>query len=131
MFDKQGQLYFPAGTPFIPNPDHPYWVPEFTGDTIAVNGHVWPYLDVEAKRYRFLFVNGSNARTYEMFLTNQVTKAEGTGDLADRNRRRLPGLPGQDRPERTGQPAAEAPASCPASAPTSSSISPVWRPGPT
>ncbi len=77
MFDEQGQLYFPAGTPFIPNPDHPYWVPEFTGDTVAVNGHVWPYLNVEAKRYRFLFVNGSNARTYELFLTNQVTNADG------------------------------------------------------
>jgi spore coat protein A, manganese oxidase len=73
MFDKQGQLYFPAGTPFIPNPDHPYWIPEFTGDTVAVNGHVWPYLNVEPKRYRFLFVNGSNARTYEIFLTDQVT----------------------------------------------------------
>jgi spore coat protein A len=76
-FDTQGQLYFPAGTPFVPNPDHPYWVPEFTGDTIAVNGHVWPYLNVEPKRYRFLIVNGSNARTYEMFLTDPVTKANG------------------------------------------------------
>jgi len=77
MFDRQGELYFPAGTPYIPNPDHPFWVPEFTGDTVAVNGHVWPYLNVEPKRYRFLFVNGSNARTYEMFLTDQVTKADG------------------------------------------------------
>lgn len=77
MFDKDGQLYFPAGTPYVPNPDHPYWVPEFTGDTIAVNGHVWPYLDVEPRRYRFLFINGSNARTYEMFLTSQTTKAKG------------------------------------------------------
>jgi FtsP/CotA-like multicopper oxidase with cupredoxin domain len=77
MFDEQGQLYFPAGTPFNPNPDHPFWVPEFTGDTVAVNGHVWPYLNVEARRYRFLIVNGSNARTYELFLTNPVTKANG------------------------------------------------------
>ena len=77
IFDKQGQLYFPAGIPFNPNPDHPYWVPEFTGDTIAVNGHVWPYQNVEPKRYRFLIINGSNARTYEMFLTNQDTKAKG------------------------------------------------------
>ncbi len=77
MFDKQGQLYFPAGTPDIPNPDHPYWVPEFTGDTVAVNGHVWPYLNVEPKRYRLLFINGSNARTYEMFLSSQATKARG------------------------------------------------------
>jgi spore coat protein A len=77
MFDKNGQLYFPAGSPFTPNPDHPFWVPEFTGDTVAVNGHVWPYLDVEARRYRFLVVNGSNARTYELFLGNAVSKALG------------------------------------------------------
>ncbi|MBI3449606.1 MAG: multicopper oxidase domain-containing protein [Acidobacteria bacterium] len=77
MFDKNGQLYFPSGVPFTPNADHPFWVPEFTGDTMMVNGHAWPYLDVEAKRYRFLFINGSNARTYDMFLTNPATKADG------------------------------------------------------
>ena len=63
MFDTNGQLFFPAvGV----NPEHPYWVPEFLGDTIAVNGKVWPYLDVEPRRYRFLFLNGSNARSYSM-----------------------------------------------------------------
>jgi FtsP/CotA-like multicopper oxidase with cupredoxin domain len=77
MFDTTGQLYFPSGVPFTPNPDHPYWVPEFVGDTIVVNGKAWPYLSVEPRRYRFLFVNGSNARTYEMFLVNPVTKAMG------------------------------------------------------
>ena len=76
-FDTTGQLYFHAGVPFTPNPDHPYWVPEFTGDTIAVNGKVWPFFNVEPKRYRFLFLNGSNARTYELFLTNPVTKLNG------------------------------------------------------
>jgi spore coat protein A len=77
MFDKNGQLYFPAGIPFNPNPDHPFWVPEFLGDTIAVNGHVWPYLEVQPKRYRFLIINGSNARTYELFLTDQFSKTKG------------------------------------------------------
>ena len=77
MFDTNGQLYFPAGLPFISNPEHPFWVPEFTGDTILVNGKTWPYLQVEPKRYRFYFVNGSNARTYEIFLVNRVTKAMG------------------------------------------------------
>lgn len=76
-FDKNGQLFFHAGLPYISNPDHPYWVPEFLGDTIAVNGKVWPYFEVAPKRYRFVFVNGSNARTYEMFLANQVTKVKG------------------------------------------------------
>jgi len=77
MFDKDGQLYFPAGGDEIPNPDHPFWIPEFEGDTIAVNGHTWPYLNVEPKRYRFLIINGSNARTYELFLTSATTKAKG------------------------------------------------------
>jgi spore coat protein A, manganese oxidase len=73
-FDVNGELYFPnEGI----NPEHPYWVPEFLGDTICVNGRVWPYLNVEARRYRFLIINGSNARPYEMFLTDPKTKAMG------------------------------------------------------
>lgn len=76
MFDTNFQLFFPAdsaglapGTmPWSLNPEHPYWVPEFIGDTIAVNGKVWPFLDVQEKRYRFLFLNGSNARTYNLRL---------------------------------------------------------------
>jgi spore coat protein A, manganese oxidase len=74
MFDTNGQLFFP--TVGI-NPEHPFWVPEFEGDTIVVNGKVWPFLNVAPKRYRFLFINGSNARAYEMFLTNPVTKVNG------------------------------------------------------
>lgn len=63
QFDTDGQLYFPnEGI----NPEHMYWIPEFFGDTVAVNGKVWPYLDVKAQRYRFLLINGSNARTYEL-----------------------------------------------------------------
>jgi spore coat protein A len=74
MFDTAGQLYFPnVGI----NPEHPFWIPEFVGDTILVNGKVWPFLNVEPRRYRFLAINGSNARTYELFFTNPVTKADG------------------------------------------------------
>ena len=36
------------------NPNiHPYWLPEFFGDTIMVNGKVWPNLDVTRGWYRF------------------------------------------------------------------------------
>lgn len=70
MFDTTGQLFFPSdtagGLQYALNPEHPYWVPEFVGDTIVVNGKAWPFLNVEAKRYRFLLLNGSNARTYEL-----------------------------------------------------------------
>ena len=79
MFDVDGQLYFPnLGI----NPEHPYWIPEFVGDTIVVNGKVWPTFGTAAvpkpaKRYRFLFLNGSNARVYEFFFVNPVNKAMG------------------------------------------------------
>lgn len=81
MFDTQGQLFFTAGTAggvlWALNPEHPYWNPEFVGDVIVVNGKSWPYKTVEAKRYTFLFLNGSNARTYEMALTDPVSKNPG------------------------------------------------------
>jgi spore coat protein A len=69
-FDTTGQLYFHDVSD---NPDvHPFWVPEFVGDVIVVNGKSWPNLNVEAKRYRFLIIEGSNARPYELFLVNQT-----------------------------------------------------------
>jgi len=78
MFDTNGQLFFPAdsagGILWALNPEHPYWVPEFVGDTIVVNGKAWPFMNVERKRYTFMFINGSNARGYELFLTDPVSK---------------------------------------------------------
>ena len=64
MFDTNGQLYFPnVGI----NPTvHPFWLPEFVGDTIVVNGKVWPFLEVGPNKYRFLVLNGSNARAYTL-----------------------------------------------------------------
>jgi FtsP/CotA-like multicopper oxidase with cupredoxin domain len=66
QFDQNGQLYFPnVGV----NPEtHPFWAPEFFGDTIVVNGKTWPFLNVEPRRYRFRIVNGSNARFFHMQL---------------------------------------------------------------
>jgi spore coat protein A len=49
---------------------HPFWIPEFIGDTILVNGKTWPYLNVEPRKYRFRLVNGSNARFYDLKLSN-------------------------------------------------------------
>ena len=42
MFDANGELYFPnvGLNPAI----HPFWMPEFIGDTIVVNGKVWPFM---------------------------------------------------------------------------------------
>lgn len=77
MFDTAGQLFFPADTAggmlWSLNPEHPYWVPEFIGDVICVNGKSWPFLGVDQKRYTFLIINGSNARTYEMYLIDPIS----------------------------------------------------------
>jgi spore coat protein A len=52
-------------------------VPEFVGDTIVVNGKVWPYLNVDQKRYRFFLINGSNSRPYDMFLQDLTSSVKG------------------------------------------------------
>lgn len=49
------------------------WEEDFFGDTVLVNGKVWPYLQVERGKYRFRVLNGSNSRTYELSLSNGAT----------------------------------------------------------
>ena len=100
MFDTDGQLVFPAGVPFIPNPEHPYWVPEFIGDTILVDGKVWPFLEVEPKRYRFVILNGSNARGYKMFLEHRHGHRRGPAIWQIGTDGGYLDVPGEDRPER-------------------------------
>lgn len=69
-FNTDGSFDFPS---MGVNPDvHPYWVPEFFGDTIMVNGKVWPNLDVDRTQYRFRVLNGSNARFYELEFSNKM-----------------------------------------------------------
>jgi FtsP/CotA-like multicopper oxidase with cupredoxin domain len=71
MFDQNGALYFPN---LPPNQMvHPFWTPEFVGDIITVNGKTWPYLSVAPRKYRFRILNGSNARTFELWLQNLAT----------------------------------------------------------
>jgi spore coat protein A, manganese oxidase len=68
MFLTDGSLLF---NNVGDNPEiHPYWVPEFFGDTIMVNGKVWPNLNVERRQYRFRLLNGSNARIYELKMSD-------------------------------------------------------------
>ncbi len=71
-FNADGSLFYPA-QPDPPVPDvNPSVVPEFFGNTILVNGKVWPFLRVEPRKYRFRFLNGSQARFYNLKLeTNQ------------------------------------------------------------
>jgi spore coat protein A, manganese oxidase len=82
-FNRDGSLFFPDNRayfeglskdqlqiPFIPQDAcggpsdiSPIWNPEFFGTTMVVNGQTWPFLKVQARRYRFRILNGCNART--------------------------------------------------------------------
>jgi FtsP/CotA-like multicopper oxidase with cupredoxin domain len=42
----------------------------FIGDRFLVNGVIQPYLPVANRKYRFRWLNGSNARQYEFFLSS-------------------------------------------------------------
>ena len=44
---------------------------------ITVNGKTWPYLSVAPRKYRFRLLNGSNARFYELFLTDLAAGTPG------------------------------------------------------
>jgi bilirubin oxidase len=81
-FHADGSLFYPDNRaffegllpaqlqiPFAPDPAFggpsdvaPIWNPEFFGNTIVVNGRTWPYLEVEARRYRLRLLNGSSSR---------------------------------------------------------------------
>jgi spore coat protein A len=64
QFTATGQMFYPL-TSGVPAPyPHPIWVPEFFGDTPVVNAIAYPFLDVEPRRYRLRFYNGSQARFY-------------------------------------------------------------------
>ena len=42
----------------------------FLGDKFCVNGKIQPYLEVKRRKYRFRFLNGSNARIYRLFIND-------------------------------------------------------------
>ncbi len=77
-FDEDGTLSYPVvdltgeTDPRVPR----IWIPEFFGDTVLVNGKVWPFLDVEPRKYRFRLLNGSNARWYHLSLNE--ARSDGT-----------------------------------------------------
>ena len=60
-FNPDGSLLYPAE-----------WMEHFMGNTILVNGRVWPYLEVDRGKYRFRVLNGSNARFYRLALSDDA-----------------------------------------------------------
>lgn len=60
----QDRQFSSDGTFFYPTSDIAgvTWIGEYFGDTMLVNGKVWPYLDVQPRLYRLRILNGCNAR---------------------------------------------------------------------
>lgn len=73
-FKKDGSLFYPSQPDNPPEGlPNPSIRPFFIGDTILVNGKVWPFLEVEPRKYRFRILNASNTRGYQMELDSGQT----------------------------------------------------------
>jgi len=72
IFDRDltadGRLNYPVSA----DPARP-WVPEAFGELHLVNGKIFPYLEVEPRRYRFRVLNAANGRFYRLSLPAGVT----------------------------------------------------------
>lgn len=64
-FDQKGQLFYPvSGDPRSP------WVSEVFGDGVLVNGKLFPFLEVESRKYRFRVLNAANGRFFHLAISN-------------------------------------------------------------
>jgi spore coat protein A, manganese oxidase len=61
VFDLEGQLNYP-----VSGDEKSAWVPEVFGDAVLVNGKLYPYLEVEPRKYRFRVLNGANGRFFHL-----------------------------------------------------------------
>jgi spore coat protein A len=68
LLRQDGQLDYPvSGDPARP------WVPEVFGNVMLANGKAFPFLDVEARPYRFRVLNASNGRFLHLALSSEQT----------------------------------------------------------
>jgi spore coat protein A len=69
IFDRlltpDAKLYYP-----VSGNAHAPWVADVAGDAILVNGKLFPYLDVDPRKYRFRVLNTSNSRFLHLTLQN-------------------------------------------------------------
>src|SRR5262249_5725549 len=67
------------GSLVYPDPAVPP-IPEFFGESVLVNGKVWPVLTVEPRKYRFRVLNASNSRFYRLTLVETDRAGAPTGN---------------------------------------------------
>jgi spore coat protein A len=78
MFTADGALYYPSEGQemepgFEPLPPGPSVIAEFFGNFIVVNGMTWPRFNVEPRKYRLRFLNGSDSRFYVLEFRDDAT----------------------------------------------------------
>ena len=64
---KDGQLSYPVSA----DPEHP-WVPEAFGELHLVNGKIFPFHEVQPRKYRLRILNGANGRFYRLSFSESV-----------------------------------------------------------
>ena len=69
-FHPDGQLYYPVSG----KPDAP-WVSEYYGSAILVNGKIFPYHEVEPRKYRLRLLNSSNGSFYRLTFSADASMA--------------------------------------------------------
>jgi spore coat protein A len=67
LFTQDGQLLYPISS----DPESP-WVSEVYGNAILVNGKLFPYLDIEPRKYRLRILNASNSRFFNLSFSNNA-----------------------------------------------------------
>jgi spore coat protein A, manganese oxidase len=68
LIAKSGDLYYPVSD----DADAP-WVSECNGNAILCNGKLYPFLEVEPRRYRIRLINAANTRFYELTLSGGMS----------------------------------------------------------
>jgi spore coat protein A len=63
---QDGQLYYPVSD----DPDAP-WVMQCNGNLPLCNGKIFPYLEVEPRRYRFRLINVANTSFFDLSLSQE------------------------------------------------------------
>ena len=66
-FKTNGELFYPADSS---NPSFSSWVPEFFGNTILVNGVVWPVMNLKKEKHRFVLLNACQNRFLNIYFLN-------------------------------------------------------------
>jgi spore coat protein A len=74
--DREGQLFYPVSS----TPGSPF-VSEFYGNTVLCNGKIFPFLDVEPRKYRFRLLNAANGRFFHLSLTGKQPLHQVGSDL--------------------------------------------------